>query len=462
MAGIAASFNALDHWLKAVGLAPHFPRLDRVGLSGEPGSEVPIDDRFYFGQPHEELIEAAIGSLLRPGIANLAPTGHGITTLARYVYDKSVADAVKRSLVPVRFSLEDVLEPVSRELMAEVLEIADPAQAPEPPDTDTYGRLLWASIQAQKSGLEQAPKRLAQSLFGSVDKATVKRRVEDAITGAVVTSLVTEPWELVIGNGAYAALVGAPTNRAEDLVQARRALSALLRSGGDPVAAAEDQRARLGQPWPVLLRTLWAEGQVRLSIQLDLSPSPAGRSYRSSTGREHLSKPYEKALRQVAAAIKNIDEETKDTPFNVALFLSVDALRTYESQVTKKPERREFPAYSSLDVFTILAVHFRRSTGGKKDRKDDLAAVLDSSLIAYEEGAALSTMTHKLRVELEQMRPENLRFQVSPGFSGIFGFHRSIDELEEWQRETDERLAEIEARLERWEREGDEGDADHQ
>lgn len=99
--------SAFEHWIRAVGLPLQFPRLDAVDFAPDQGE---IDDRFYFGQPHEELVEAAIQSLAQPALANLVPDGHGVTTLARYVYHRSAAEASLRSLIPVSLTLEDLLD----------------------------------------------------------------------------------------------------------------------------------------------------------------------------------------------------------------------------------------------------------------------------------------------------------------------------------------------------------------
>src|SRR5207237_1291848 len=133
-------------------------------------------------------------------------------------------------------------------------------------------------------------------------------------------------------------------------------------------------------------------------------------------------------------------DDLRASYLNRAFFLSDSAWTAFESQVSESTERAEFPPYSALDVFTILAVHFPRRTAGKKDRRDDLAAVLDSSTIPYADDKALSTMIEGLSDWLGRLEIGDVRFQLTEAGQGIWGLPRTISEIEEWQRKTDDRI----------------------
>ncbi len=427
-----------ERWLKAVGLASHFPRLDRVEFTIDDAMGRPDDDRFYF-EAHEELIEAAIQSLAQNAIANLIPDGHGITTLARYVYHRSSREAALRSLIPVWISLEDLL-------------IAGLSQGKDEGDD----RIDYRALLRRAPGITtdpEAAEQQAKKAFAVVTIDRVEDAIQEAIQFAVIASLVSEPWERIIGRSTYADLVGAETTSADELEKHRRQLASLLQGGGNvlDILSGTD----LSMPWTDLMSDLSAQANVRLSLQFDLSPSPVGRYYlghdltrdarplsNAVPTAERLTDGYLTGLENVAAAVKNVLQSAPGGAsfINRAFFLSPQAWSTFESQVTKRAETAVFPAFSALDVFTILAVHYRRGTGGKKDRKDELAAVLDSELIRYREGMALSTMVEALSERLRNMTSQDMRFQLSGSFQGMWALPRAETELREWQHGIEEKV----------------------
>lgn len=430
------SRSAFEHWVRAVGLPLHFPRLDAVEF-GIPsvGKQADIDDRFYFGQPHEELIEAAIQSLAQPSLANLVPDGHGVTTLARYVYHRSASEASVRSLIPVSLSLEDLILDNDINALWTGLVERDVIVARK---SGRYGNLL--SLASALPADENTREHAAEKAFTSITQERIEEALDKAIEHAIVTSMVSEPWERIITRSFYADLIGAPNTATAELEKRRHQLHGLLVGGGDPAEVFAG--TRLVGPWTDVMPELHAYN-VRLSLQFDLSPSPIGRYYVSGEG-ERLTYAYTDALMAFATAVKNIDQRANARYMNWAYFLSPPAWTTFESQVVRRAERTDFPAYSQLDVFTILAVHFPRSTAGKKDRKDDLAAVLDSSLIDHADGRALTTMIGDLSLLLRRMDMRDLRFQLTRSYEGIFGVGLGLTELEEWREDVDRRLRALE------------------
>jgi hypothetical protein len=444
-----------ERWLKAVGLASHFPRLDRVEFTAEDALGRPDDDRFYFGQPHEELIEAAIQSLAQNAIANLIPDGHGISTLARYVYHRSSREAALRSLIPVWISLEDLL-----------IEGLQKAEAKDGAPLRINYRDLLNRAPGVTTNPEAAEEQ-AEVAFAVVTIDHVEDTIQEAVQSAIITSLVSEPWERIIGRATYAELVGAESTSADELEKHRRHLASLLQTGGNALEVLSG--TELSVPWTELMLDLSAQANVRLSLQFDLSPSPIGRYYMdgdqsrdaplSDDGdpngdgdqngdvppAERLTSGYLTGLENVAAAVKNVLQSAPGGAsfINRAFFLSPQAWSTFESQVTKGAETAKFPPYSALDVFTILAVHYRRGTGGKKDRKDELAAVLDSELIRYREEMALSTMVEDLSSRLHRMRPTDMRFQLSGSFQGMWALPRTEVKLRTWQRGIEEKVEQL-------------------
>jgi hypothetical protein len=438
--------SAFEHWVRAVGLPLHFPRLDEVEFTDDTARDpAESDDRFYFGQPHEELIETVIQSLAQSELVNLMPDGHGVTTLARYVYHRSSAEAANRSLIPVRFSLEDAL---NGETIQKLSEKYSDQNSGWTPARTRYAELL--SLAGRIPMEEKAREDVAHAAFGSITINLVEESLSAAIKEAIVQSLVSNPWERIITRSVYAELVGARASATSALEERRRQLQGLLSDKGDKEELFRSIAPELSQPWTTLMPELF-KYNVRLSLQLDLSPSPIGRYYVDGEG-ERLTDAYTTALLNIASATKNIqqssrDESARDAPafMNCAFFMSPESFTTFQSQVTRlRGERTSFPPYSSLDVFTMLAVHFPRSTGGKRDRKDDLAAVLDSSLIEHKDDRALSTMIQGLSRRLHAMDMDDVRFQLTRSYEGIFGGGVGLEELKDWQTKVDERLAALE------------------
>lgn len=431
--------SAFVHWVRAVGLPLQFPRLEAVEFGHlTAGLQAEFDDGFYFGQPHEELIEAAIQSLAQPSLANLVPDGHGITTLARYVYHRSAAAASLRSLIPVSLSLENLL---LDEDLAKLSEKSTGNEDKKLPASGRYARLLsLAEALPEDEGERENAARIA---FNSITVSRIEDALDAEIRRAILTSLVSEPWERIITRSVYADLIGAPTTATEQLEKRRRHLLGLLTNGGEADEVFTD--TRLAGPWTAVMSELF-DYNVRLSLQFDLSPSPVGRYYLADEG-EQLTTAYVDALLNFASALKNIDQRVTLPYMNRAYFLSGPAWTAFESHVSRRAERTEFPPYSQLDLFTILAVHFPRSTAGKKDRKDDLAAVLDSSLIEHSDDRALSTMISDLSRRLRNMTMSDLRFQLTRSYEGIFGASLGLAELEEWREEVNRRLKALEGQV---------------
>lgn len=446
------------HWLKAVGLPSHFPRLDAVEFpvdaTGAPTAE--FDDRFYFGQPHEELIEEAIQSLAQPALANLIPDGHGITTLARYVYRRSAAEASLRSLIPVSIVLEDVIEEADIEKVEAAFGIKAPTGLLA---GQRYFRLLRLAAALPRSSEER--ERAAAMLFEPVTVTVLQDAIDSAIQDALVRSLVSEPWERILGRSYYAELVGADTAASEDLERTRRNLLVVLGDRGQSAELFESFGTRLNEEWTVLMPELQRQSNVRLSLQLDLSPSPIGRVY-DQAGGEVLLPSYVSAIANASAAVKNIDQRAehvakeRDLPMlaersylHHVYFLSDLAWTAFEAHVNERIEQTEFPAYSLLDAFTILAVHFPRKTAGKKDRQDDLATVLDSNTIPHKDDKALSTMMEDLSVWLTSLKMIDVRFQLTHAWAGIWGTARALEDLEEWRTRIDAEVKRLQAEVER-------------
>jgi hypothetical protein len=304
-----------------------------------------------------------------------------------------------------------------------------------------YQRLLELAAVLDELQDDKVRERAATDLFESVNVDRIQSVIEHAMHDSIVNSLIAEPWERIIGKALYADLLGSPT-ASSDLAARRSEIRSFAAASHNRSEVFDRFGTRLTEPWTSLMSRLYAQANVRLSLQLDLSPSPMGRYYTGEV--EQLTEGYEQALTEVRSALKNIDEDaSRATPparggdpgglnfLNKVYFASHAGWTAYTAMVTEHVERTTFPAYSGLDVFTILAVHFPRRTAGKRDRKDDLAAVLDSRTIRYSPNKALSTMTQELASRLRDLKMDDLQFQLAEStFAGIWGSDRMSIELE--------------------------------
>jgi hypothetical protein len=428
----SAHGTPFGYWLQAQGLPLDFPRLWPIALDdvvdasdGQNGRT--SDDFFFFGQTHVDLIESAIRSTLQPRVVNLIPEGHGASTIARYVYDRCDRIAAERCLIPVRVSLED--------LLTVEVESSDG----EGVHRQRYGQLLRMARDARENGNHE---EVAEEAFEDISADTLHDEFSRRIGDSIVESLLSEQWELATGRGFYAQLIGARSPSLEDLEHRRRQLRGVWSSLRDAdgsvceVGLVEGLERTVEAspvvtlPWQELMEQLFDNFQIRLSLQVDLSPSPVGRYFAEE--RERYTYAYEEAIAEVSAVLKNIEEETGNY-LRIALFMAPGARQIFENDVNKGLEELRFPQYSELDMFTILAVHFPRHTGSKKDRKDDLASVLDSRLLHYENGKGLSTMIEDLRSRLLSMTAEEMRYQLSEAYQGIFRPPKNYLDLLEWQ-----------------------------
>lgn len=437
-------------WLKAVGLKETFPRLSPVDFH-KPGAKTGqtrvVEDDFYFG-PNEDLIEAAIKSSRQPRVANLFPDGHGISTIARYVYERCAFVAAERGIVAVRVSLEDLLQI---------------GQGIGSGTSERYAKILELARAAGPEGIEEASERA----FAGVESGAIQEHIETRIKNEIVRSLLTEAWELATSENYYSSLIGAPQATTAALEERRRYLINFIEPDGalrstESIHEVVDDAPLLTRSWLETMEELHDRAGIRLSLQLDLSPSPLGRT--SDANQEYYTQAYETALGESRAALKNIEEKT-GAYLSRSFFIGKEGLEILESDVPKGLETRSFAPYTELDAFTILAIHYPRSVAGKLDRPDELAAVFDSSLLQHSENKSLSRMAEDLSSRLKQIAPEDLRFQLTAKLQGVFGQYRGLEELaetieqqqrwqdahavwrsevDEWRTQVDDRLAAVE------------------
>jgi hypothetical protein len=376
-------------WKVAVGLPERFPKLepiatpvsDQVESRYEQGSV--FDERFYLGQAQNTRAQEILDSLANPYVAVVVPLGHGCTTLSQFVLAESSRHTLRFSRIPIRISMEDNLfadSPAGGK---------KPSRLGVPEWSDAKG---WSNPERKRTSED-----LATSAFAAlVSPGHVEELIDNSLREGVVRSLVLRPWERVLGPALYGNLIGCSSQDQRELEAQRVRLAPFVGHSGIDWKALAPHAPLLSRPVTELLHDLNDRGTVRVSLQMDLSPSPYGRWQRldktrggkgakSSGLKEVACEQYRRVVELFGMALKNLNElgaPIIPRVVDVTLFMGPEALQTITSAWFEKPRIIEFKAYAPTDMFSILWRHYPyrfEATGG---RTDLLSAVLDSKILA--------------------------------------------------------------------------------
>ena len=404
---IAQADNPWLDWLEAVGISEGFPALRSlrrpIADRDELGREHPNDDsrRWFLNRPHLQKLHEIYESLSAARVVTTA-TGHGATTLARYLYQKADEDTLLRRSVPVLLSLEDVLDVPYDELLGverEALRSSHPELHARRYSEDADGTKSEADTKAEK-------------MFDPLTTARLRERIEKAVHTAVVRSLVTRPWERAMPRGRYRELLDAASPQPADLVARRQDLARFVTDGTINDSAWSLLKERAPRLVPEDYRELVAELAnacgVRISLLLDLSATPAGRLYVNDAEGEYLTEAYLNVLSRTAAAIKNIEQSggrgprpTLPSLLDKTYIMSGDAWIEFQRDYTAQEDSViEFPSLRPIDVFAMLAYHYPPHQHETGRRAEALAAVVDSTYVRISPSRALSTEMAVLESEL--------------------------------------------------------------
>jgi hypothetical protein len=317
-------------WKKAVGLPEEFPKLKPLN-----DDDLEPAKKFYIGLAQREVIEEILDRALAPRVAVTVACGRGCSTLCAYVYKETRRNSVRRRLIPVRFNLDDL------------------------DDIDT-SKFNIAGNQHPPPPLE-------------ILEATMRREI--------VRCLVNDPWERVLGNRPYAALIGAVGSPYNSFQEHLMMLRAAVGHVGDVLSWDEIRRLsdKLGLAVDSLLAELSQTYQVRVSLQIDFSSRVL---YEDKTR-------YSRLVGNLIRAIKRLHEldgrKPKPTLPAVLYEMYFASPEMYDNifgdwQVPR--DLVEFPVYRKADVYAILSYHYPPQGVQGNPRSEALSAVIDSTLLA--------------------------------------------------------------------------------
>jgi transcriptional regulator with XRE-family HTH domain len=360
-------------WKKAFGLPEYFPRLRPLSED-----ELEPDKTFYNRPEQDRLIEEIGDRASAPLVAVLISRGHGCSTLCSYIHKKTRRESVRRRLIPVQFNLDEL------------------------------------NIDA-KIATDRSPARPLGIL-------------EETMRREIVRCLVDDPWERVLGNRPYAALIGAGgfayTSAGEfDYIRVQEHLRMLRAAVGEAGEVPNwDEVRHLSDKLALGIDSLLAElsqtYQIRISLQVDMS---------SKVLYEDEDK-YEVMALTLARAMKALYERDARQPptlpavLNEMYLLSPEAYELLNATWARSYEVVEFPWYRQVDVFAILSYHYAPRTKSGVQRSNALSAVIDSALLEGIVGSGVPLMeTIKLfeqRLLKLMTRWEDIRHHLTPEASG--------------------------------------------
>lgn len=438
-----------ERWREAVGFGRSFPRLRALrhpcpdGPSGGPAPAFGEAQRAAGEPPHEdarrhfasavhlketEEISQSLGSAAK---VILTAPGHGATTLARWLFDQASAQAIIRRAIPVWVSLEDLLKESQYAHLVQRSYDRILAMHPRIDQRQPTTAALSADEQEnERDRLREQADDEAEKIFRPITPGTVTGHVQEAVRRGLVESLVTKEWERVLAKPVYREIIGAPTIGKEDLQNRRLALQLIL---ANPDSAKREHLLREAAPilatddFVELAAEIHRASGIRISLFLDLSPSPAGRCYLDHEVGEYLTRPYLNVLRHFTKTLKNIEQAGAMGPqptlpalLDKTLFLSSTGWQAFQAHFADQDvDEMAFSPYRSIDLFAMLAHHYPPHDQDWGRRVEVLAAVLDSNHLKLTDRVALSSETaileHHIRARLGVMGdqvPYHLFWQV--------------------------------------------------
>lgn len=279
-----------------------------------------------------------------------------------------------------------------------------PDQRPRPTS------VLDMSAQQRDTALAQREEQAA-SVFAKVKYVDFVALFEESVSRSIATSLITQPWERVLGRRQYADLVGASTPSDDALREHRAVLQSILEGNAAEPNKLSSIAPVLAGDVADLARELSKQIALRLPLILDLSCTPWGRVH-DETG-ERLLGAYHLALTSLVAGYKMWCEQSSVSSLTHLIRLgTAGALDSWDSLVYTRAESVVVPAYRQIDAYAILAHRYPRFTVGRGS-SGDLASVLDSALLAeFSERMALTTAVDRLEGRLANLSEGAVEYRL--------------------------------------------------
>lgn len=430
----------LASWLQVVGFArAGFPRLNQLRRPipelDDQGKQVPTADskRFVLSAPQKVDAKRISDSLGTSSLVICKP-GQGATTIARYAQATAEQEVLTARAIPVLVSFEDFFATAAQPGSDVYRTVLDEAtERLETTYQDSIRLRRFPQDPDALDDLREDADEVAHPYFAKITANVVRERIETSLRWAVIRTLVTERWERKFSNATfYAALIGSEYDQEHELEQQRHRLRRFIPD--QPPISADSWTSigalapRLADPdYQGIIRELSREGKIRMSLLLDLSPSPIGRFYLGQVnGGEHYTEPYKQAIRRVAIAVKNITQDgaageqpTLPSLLDLTYFISEGAEHYLEEGFKGQVplgRRINFHGFRPVDVFAMLAHHYPFRQEDRGDRTELLAAVLSSDFIKIDKRTALSTEMALLAATMEQALgdEESMGYQLSP------------------------------------------------
>jgi hypothetical protein len=349
-----------NHWKGVVGLPQSFPALFMMT-----DVELDPDLGFYEGFSHKPVIKAVLESVTNARIAVLCDIGHGCTTLSRYVFKRSVEDAVRTRTISIRLSVDD-------------FDVEEP----------NYVETVYAKCR-----------------------------------DAIVTSLILAPWQRPLRQPMYAGLIGARGQTEAILEPHRMRLASLLGLqmhsfdlGAGPIVVAPAREVdwdevrkvapRLAADPHELMYDVSHRERVDLSLQIDLSSS----RYKHCPSNTYTD-DYYTVVGSLSSAVKAIHEQeasdaradpmsaTARSMLGIMLFTSEEGLETFTAEWDQEFDRVQYPMYGPPDVFAILAYHYpQRVAASGIVRTQAMIAIMSDQFVenAYDRAKSLHGIIESL------------------------------------------------------------------
>jgi len=405
--------DPLDVWRQAVGYSASFPRLDPLDnpapIPGEDDFNIPTLDtrRIFMTQPYQQVLGEICDSLGTSKVIQVAP-GHGASTLARYAFQTAKLDVVRRRSIPVLLTIEDLSGFTYGQL----------ADAESDFLIKMHPELGERRFNKNPEEVREEANDLAIHHFGRITEGSCQRIIEARIRLAVIQSLITHSWRVALTPTYYRDLIGSNSASQRDITQRQEELSMLLRNlGGGEAGVAQFWKAiermapTLFGDYQQIIRELNSKGRIRISLLLDLSPTPVGRQYLGVEDGEYLTEPYFKVLKCVSKALTSIMGEMFSTFLDTTYFMPELAWNQFSADLhSQESDVIPFEPYRPVDVFAMLTrrypPHYDLNTGPYSEA---LANVLDSEFVQISATTAISTemvlLEQQLRSRMAKQPP---------------------------------------------------------
>lgn len=351
----------------------------------------------------------------------VVPVGHGATTLARWVVKRVEQDCLRMRMIPVLVSLDDLLD--NDHALAKLEEIHEsssgvvllpPPVVPDYTQSSPYIQLAKDMRPlARRKRIKEAMVHVDEITRAALDHVLPQAVLDDAIHAAVVRSLVTHPWERVIGDYRYGTLIGAAETDGASLRKRRGELQPIA----DPAAGSIDWGA-LSVMSKILgdrgeLAQVLSKNRIQVVVNLDLSCTHYGRLTvrEAERGASHdIETNWFKAfaVERFLTHLKDQDDQTGDlmstwkaagdSVVSVTEFLSAGTNAAFQALYATAHGTMETTAFDPLDVFAVVAAHYPQKRTNS-DRPELVSAVMSTGVIegvARSPLLALTSMVHEL------------------------------------------------------------------